>query len=211
MRKCPRCELNYIKGDQDICEVCMKEKYLKIRQKRYNDKGVVTGCFLVFQNATFHEEVIGGYLWAPDCEGANAKSHWLEMHNVYPGDFILHSNRQNISVISIAKSSAYSAKRPSSIFNQWDNEGLKIDVECFVFSKCINTAVHMNKLLKMQPDYYAPFNVLGRGNTGYLFRVNKEMVEYVLNETLKLQNEQRQKDKLEYLLEKFHERYDDKI
>ena len=25
LRKCPRCELNYIKGDAELCDVCMRE------------------------------------------------------------------------------------------------------------------------------------------------------------------------------------------
>ena len=33
LRKCPRCELNYIKGDAPLCNVCMNEKKRTDRKK----------------------------------------------------------------------------------------------------------------------------------------------------------------------------------
>jgi len=36
----------------------------------------------------------------------------------------------------------------------------------------------MEDILKLQDDKYAPFNKSGRGNTGYLFRVSKELANF---------------------------------
>ena len=36
----------------------------------------------------------------------------------------------------------------------------------------------MEDILKLQDDRYAPFNKSGRGNTGYLFRVSKELANF---------------------------------
>jgi len=38
----------------------------------------------------------------------------------------------------------------------------------------------MENILKLQVDKYAPFNKIGRGNTGYLFRVTPELADYLL-------------------------------
>lgn len=45
----------------------------------------------------------------------------------------------------------------------------------------------MDKLIELQPNKYAPFNKSGKGNLGYLFLSNKDMFEYIINETAELQ------------------------
>jgi len=37
----------------------------------------------------------------------------------------------------------------------------------------------MEDILTLQDDKYAPFNTLGRGNTGYLFRVSKDLANFL--------------------------------
>jgi putative restriction endonuclease len=37
----------------------------------------------------------------------------------------------------------------------------------------------MEDILKLQGEKYAPFNKVGRGNTGYLFRVSTELAEFL--------------------------------
>lgn len=38
----------------------------------------------------------------------------------------------------------------------------------------------IENILKLQGEKYAPFNKVGRGNTGYLFRVTLELTDYLL-------------------------------
>lgn len=38
LRKCPKCELNYIKGDAEYCDVCMREIKRLARKQRLDDE-----------------------------------------------------------------------------------------------------------------------------------------------------------------------------
>ncbi|WP_242435503.1 hypothetical protein [Bacillus toyonensis] len=38
----------------------------------------------------------------------------------------------------------------------------------------------IENILKLQGEKYAPFNKIGRGNTGYLYRVTLELADYLL-------------------------------
>lgn len=47
---------------------------------------------------------------------------------------------------------------------------------------------------ELQPPLHAPFNSIGRGNTGYLFGANKEMFEYIMQETYNIQVSNNEKE-----------------
>ena len=38
LRKCPKCELNYIKGDAEYCDVCIRESKRLARKQRCEDE-----------------------------------------------------------------------------------------------------------------------------------------------------------------------------
>jgi|SRR5690625_2415857 len=144
--------------------------------------------FFVFQNKSFKEEYSGGYLWAPQHNKSGGKvSHWEQMKNVKKDDFILHSFLKEIVSISVALTDVYEANKPSNtgVHDEWQNKGWRVDTDYHIISKPITTSEHMDKILKLQPVSDAPFNKIGRGNTGYLFKANKGLFEYIITETLK--------------------------
>ena len=150
--------------------------------------------FFVFQNKSYNEEYKGGYLWAPQ-HGDNGRrvSHWEQMKEVRKGDLIIHSYLKRIVAVSIAKSDVYEANRPIELPDQWNNKGWKVDTEYFTITNPIVTSEHMDKLMELQPDINAPFNRIGRGNTGYLFAANKKMAEYIINESVSIQDNEADK------------------
>jgi hypothetical protein len=144
--------------------------------------------FFVFQNKSYKEEYQGGYMWAPQ-HGDNGRrvSHWDQMKEIRKGDLIIHSYLKKIVAISIAKEDVYASDRPVELPTQWNNEGWKVDTQYYTINNPIVTSDHMGKLMALQPKTNAPFNIAGRGNTGYLFAANKEMAEYIIRESALIQ------------------------
>lgn len=140
--------------------------------------------FFVFQNKSYNEEFKGGYLWAPQY-GNNGRrvSHWEQMKKVRKGDLVIHSYSKEIVAISIAKTDYYESNKPTELSNEWDSKGWRVDTDYFTINNPIVTSDHMDKLRELQPEIYAPFNRIGRGNTGYLFLANREMAEYIIKES----------------------------
>ena len=100
--------------------------------------------FYVYQNKTYHEEKRGGFLWSPKyAKGWSLNAGYETMKQVRQGDIIIHSCKGEIVAISIAKTSCYSAPRPSVAFSHWDNDGWKIDVEYYALKKSLLTAPHI--------------------------------------------------------------------
>ena len=135
--------------------------------------------FFVFQNKTFDKEFHGGYLWAPK----GRFSHWKNMCNIKKGDIIFHSNHKKIVAVSIATSDCYEANQPKElqIEEMWENDGWKVNCNYYLMKEPIITSDYMQDILKIQPTKYAPFNTLGRGNTGYLFDCSVKMAELFLD------------------------------
>ena len=155
--------------------------------------------FFVFQNKTFHQEHQGGYLWAPQYgNSGRTASHWSKMKEVKRGDVIIHSYKKQIIAISVAKKDVYVAKKPVELSNDWQTDGWRVDTQYIVFPNPIITSNYMEELLELQPQTSAPFNRLGRGNTGYLFEATREMYEFIIAQTATYpQNENALKQALE--------------
>lgn len=135
--------------------------------------------FFVFQNKTFEEEKNGSYLWAPK----GKFSHWKNMQNVKIGDIIFHSYKKQIVAVSQATSNCYDSKQPNELKleNLWNDDGFKVDCTYYLIENPITIYDYIEDLLELQPKKYAPFNSVGRGNTGYLFDCNYEMASFLIN------------------------------
>lgn len=116
------------------------------------------------------------------------------MRQVKKGDVIIHSYMKNIKAISVAKCDCYSANRPIEIVHEWNNDGWRVDTQYYFFRNCLITSDHMRKSQELQPAIDAPFNKIGRGNTGYLFGVTKGMFDYIMQDTYRIQFSQVDKD-----------------
>lgn len=148
--------------------------------------------YFVFQNKSFEHEHKGGYLWAPkSTENGKRVSHWESMKGVKKGDLILHSVNKKLVAVSIAKGDCIDAQQPDEIKRErlWQDDGYMVYTEYFDLKDTIITSTHKDKILELQPKVNAPFNRLGRGNTGYLFNSNKELSKYLIEEILKVQRD----------------------
>ncbi|MFQ3710741.1 HNH endonuclease [Staphylococcus equorum] len=169
--------------------------------------------FFVFQNKSYEKEKNGGYLWSPKHkENGSSTSHWSLMKKVRKGDIIIHSFMQKIVSISIATTNTYECKKSNSNVL---SEGRKMrrwrfNADYITINNSINTKNHKETLYNIQPKENAPFNNRMRGNTGYLFKANKEMLDYILDETLKLTGNVELYEKI-YLLRNVTSDRDEKI
>ncbi|WHY63655.1 HNH endonuclease [Cytobacillus firmus] len=138
--------------------------------------------FLVFQNKSYREEKSGGYLWAPQKnEKGQTFHHWTDMKNVKKGDIIFNSYDTEMHSVLVAKEDCIERERPSDLddLKLWHKNGWMILVEYIDLVRPFKYKDYMEDILKLQGERYAPFNKIGRGNTGYLFRVSRELAEYL--------------------------------
>lgn len=158
--------------------------------------------FFVFQNKTYNDEYRGGYLWAPKY-GFTSKTHvtWKRMISIKCGDVIIHSYKKKIMAISIAEGLAYDSTRPNESFNEWQQEGWKVDTKYIPFSESIITSDYKDDIIRIKPDKNAPFDKNGRGISGYLFEANREMFEFFINKIADVQRNEDERNRVISLLE----------
>jgi hypothetical protein len=137
--------------------------------------------FFVFQNKSYEEERNGGYLWAPQ-KNKNGQTfhHWTDMKLIKKGDIIFNSFNGKLVSILTAQANCQEHERPTGLeqLDLWEKDGWLVDVEYSDLEQPITYKNYMEDILKLQDDKYAPFNKSGRGNTGYLFRVSKELANF---------------------------------
>ena len=141
----------------------------------------------VFQNKSFDAERRGGYLWAPKPNQDGRKvSHWIMMEEVRKGDVIIHSVNKEIKAISIAASDCYSANQPDELKSEqmWEDDGYIVDCQYIDIQYPIIISDYMDSILELQPAKYAPFNSIGRGNTGYLFASNNMLTQFFIDKLI---------------------------
>ncbi|MDD9786678.1 HNH endonuclease [Priestia megaterium] len=137
--------------------------------------------FLVFQNKSYEEERKGGYLWAPQ-KNKNGQTfhHWTDMKLIKKGDIIFNSFNGKLVSILTAQTNCQEHERPTGLeqLDLWEKDGWLVDAEYRDLEQPITYKNYMEDILKLQDNKYAPFNKSGRGNTGYLFRVSKELANF---------------------------------
>lgn len=60
----------------------------------------------------------------------------------------------------------------------WEIDGFMVEAEYINLTAPITYKDYMDTILELQDEKYAPFHKGRRGNTGYLFRVSKELANY---------------------------------
>ena len=146
--------------------------------------------FFVSQRKTYKEEHSQSYLWAPH----DGIWHHETMSKVKKGDAIIQYTGEIVG-IGIASRDNYSFDRPEDDgFKKWIKQGYKVDVEQFHFITPVKKEFVKNALLEAQPKGYAPLNMNGGVNQGYLFPANKAMVDIILQKALEIDQSPKQSE-----------------
>ncbi|WP_176546234.1 HNH endonuclease [Bacillus toyonensis] len=138
--------------------------------------------FLVFQNKSYKEEREGGFLWAPQKNNKGQTfHHWTDMTMIKKGDIIFNSFKGELVSILVAKEDYKAHDKPIGLEQTelWEKEGWIVNAEYHDLETPIIYKNFIENILMLQGEKYAPFNKIGRGNTGYLFRVTPELAEYL--------------------------------
>ncbi|MYL48295.1 HNH endonuclease [Halobacillus litoralis] len=138
--------------------------------------------FLVFQNKSYNEERKGGFLWAPQRNHLGQTfHHWTDMRNIKKGDIIFSSYGGQMLSVLVAKEDCIEHEKPVDLdgLDLWEKDGFMVNAEYIDLSVPIVYKDYMNSILALQGEKYAPFNKVGRGNTGYVFRVSTELANFL--------------------------------
>lgn len=168
--------------------------------------------FFVFQNKTYKQESEGGFLWAPKENKKGQKfGHWSLMAEINKNDIIIHCANKQIKAISVAKADVYEDNKPSTFETDWEEKGWKVNCEYLIIPNPIDMTDHRDKLFTLQPDEKAPLDKNHNGNQGYLFKANSKMLEYILSETMLINDSktQRKLSKLDIDLNELNEHKQD--
>lgn len=135
--------------------------------------------YFVSQNKSFYEERQGGYLWAPQ-DNVHHHKRILDVNN---GDIIVHNYNKRIVAISIAEGNCYDYMQPIELQKKksWENKGWSLKCTYYDIKNPIIISDYKNEILDLQPNKYAPFDKNGKCNQGYLFEINKELFEFILD------------------------------
>lgn len=140
--------------------------------------------FFVFQNKSFNEQSSGGYLWAPIRASNGYKLHHYDrLKDIKKGDIIFHSFQQEIIAVSVAQTEAYEIEKPydDGVYSNWGKRGRAINSDYYFISNPIKTIDFKKELLELQTSEHGPINRVGGGKQGYLYEVNKEMGEFIMD------------------------------
>ena len=180
-RKCPICELNWIKDDEGMCPICaQKENGIPVDRPMIKHKG--KNVIMVFQGKDFRNELLGKYIWAP-CEdkAGHSPSHWTMLENIKPGDIIFHGLLQCISAVSVATSDCFSSKIKDGV-----TKGMQVNCRTVFTKNTIMLRDYSSDIIRTCNNYkYQPFDKNGNGRQGYLFDLNDELSGIFARELVK--------------------------
>ncbi|PGC47390.1 HNH endonuclease [Bacillus toyonensis] len=103
------------------------------------------------------------------------------MTMIKKGDIIFNSFKGELVSILVAKEDYKAHDKPIGLEQTelWEKEGWIVNAEYHDLETPIIYKNFIENILMLQGEKYAPFNKIGRGNTGYLFRVTPELAEYL--------------------------------
>ena len=141
--------------------------------------------YIVFQGGQYDEEYACGYLWAPyhDKKGSTPH-HWARMKELKPGDRVFHYSAGCIRAISTVTKPWVDSKRPSVLSQDetWKRKGMKVECDPIILDDPIDLSKFTNEILKCRKVKYSGFNKNGSANEGYLFELEPELANLLLEE-----------------------------
>lgn len=134
----------------------------------------------VNQNATFRQEVAGGYLWSPQRKADNSRNPFYEfMREVAPGDLVFSFADTLIKAVGIAQSYCYECPKPVEFGTKgmyWDDVGWRVDVKFLEQATRVRPKDHIETIRPLLPAVYSPLQTTGDGKQGvYLTEIPRPL------------------------------------
>ncbi|WP_339189856.1 HNH endonuclease [Paenibacillus sp. FSL P2-0121] len=140
--------------------------------------------FIVFQNASYDEERSGGFLWAPTKNNdGRTFHHWTAMTNVKKGDLIFNSVGGQLLDVITALEDCKEQEKPVGLDKNelWRNHGWYVKGKYVGVNNPIKYSDYTEDISNLQAPRYAPFNIKGGGNQGYLYQISLEFANFLLD------------------------------
>ncbi len=133
-------------------------------------------CWWVNQNATWKQEIAGGYMWCPKQARNGAYNRFFDnMRRVAAGDVVFSHYGQRIRNIGIAQCRAITDDRPfkaERFPEEQQFDGWLVRVRWQPVPTPVRPASHMERLRPHLPGRYSPLNpVTGMAYQRYLVHV----------------------------------------
>lgn len=144
--------------------------------------------YYCFQGGSFNSEYAGGYIWAPYESDSGMKIHyWDRLKDLIAGDMIFHAVHGNIRAISIVAEPSIIAARPEKLVGIFkdDHRGYLVRCNYTYIDNPINALDYKDQTREYSQVKYAPFNVNGTGNLGYLYELDQRLAKLFLEESIK--------------------------
>lgn len=133
--------------------------------------------FWVNLGTSYKEVADHNFLWAPAYSvGKNGKKKinagWEPVKEVEAGDVIFCHRKGSIIYVAVALNDAYAAPRPSTRkYQQWEQEGTRIDVQLTVLTPCVDVAEFKHTLLSIHNDSCVPALFTKQGTTSQQYMI----------------------------------------
>lgn len=139
---------------------------------------IPTATWWVNQSDNFHSVYPQGTLWVPiaDARGA-VPSHWAAIHELRPGDLVLHRHNGHIRGLSTVVTTPVTAQRPSGYLDPLDTDGYLVLVNPVGYVNIPDTIL----LEKLDPGT-GPLNSRGKLSRKYIVPLPAEMTRQVLQD-----------------------------
>ena len=144
--------------------------------------------YYCFQGGSFNDEYAGGYIWAPYESKYGMKCHyWERLKDLKEGDMIFHAVHGKIRAVSIVSEESIIAARPEELvgFYAGDNRGYYVRCNYTYIDNPISAWDYTEQTKEYSQVKYAPFNVNGTGNLGYLYELDQRLATLFLEESVK--------------------------
>ena len=113
--------------------------------------------------------------------------YWDRLKDLKEGDMLFHADHGNIRAISIVREPHVVAARPEKLVRMYegDNRGYLIYCDYTYIEHPISAWDYTDQTKKYSQVKYAPFNVNGTGNLGYLYELDQRLAMLFLEESVK--------------------------
>lgn len=144
--------------------------------------------YYVFQGGSFNDEYAGGYIWAPYESRYGMKFHyWDRLKDLKEGDMLFHADHGKIRAVSLVRGPHAVAARPGELVGPYeeDTHGFLVYCNYTYIEDPISAWDYTDQTKKYSRVKYAPFNINGTGNLGYLYELDQRLATLFLEESVK--------------------------
>lgn len=127
------------------------------------------------------KENINNYLWVPEKKSViRYPFHWKTIQHVNENDIVFNYSKGHLIGYSLVIKKSYKFKRYFD-HNKYDTDGLQVDLKYNEFNKPIPLESFSNELLEYLQEKYSPLNKKAKVNQGYLYPLNNDSGDFLLN------------------------------